>query len=569
MFPATEISSFRLTDPDQTDESALEALRPLGDAAQVPLVLVDALNDYLDRYTAPDGTAIFHGGSHFGSSEPGMAPTPQQQSLDVVESFATSLTLMLATQSFARSFQRVVHRDDLIAQLKSLDERAARRLTAAMVGLLRSFTINTFDAHSELGKALLRTVNQANRPAGRVIAELRHELRDVIAGLRDEILIGSGQRKGRDLVAPQRLFECGWSWGIIHGTDPIDFADVGEQAAGVASDEPYLYFTMVALDGIADLFTDRTRRAGLLNEEQQRLARALHLRWDLTQQYWSVLADFGPGVWPLEDIPWRTTDNIESDYLSALVAGVAMRNLIERRADDIELDRLSKVLIELTNRGRITRRPMEAERAVPDLHDPGFQLELVSLGESLGPKLLWPIQDYAAVLLKRTVRVASMLKDTEPHGQMLRLADDLWTHLEKRRLKGDREKFLWDQPKQAFETVRTDYREPSWQMTVRVVESLVVAANLVSGEPLRSDELFVYARDMLSEAEHLLDQELMQGAEDAGPAMRRSLQSITAKLQRARQVLSDRPATAFALVSSVLLELDQLAAVREDAALAG
>ena len=65
------------------------------------------------------------------------------------------------------------------------------------------------------------------------------------------------------------------------------------QREGHALDAPYLYFTVVALDGIADLFSARTRLLGLLDEEQQRLARALQIRWELTQAYWAAIASFG------------------------------------------------------------------------------------------------------------------------------------------------------------------------------------------------------------------------------------------------------------------------------------
>ncbi len=61
----------------------------------------------------------------------------------------------------------------------------------------------------------------------------------------------------------------------------------------MAEARPYLYFTVVALDGIQDLFSERTRILGLLDEEQQRLARALQLRLDLTRQFWAKIATFG------------------------------------------------------------------------------------------------------------------------------------------------------------------------------------------------------------------------------------------------------------------------------------
>ncbi len=563
MFPATEIAAFALADPDRTEDSALEALAVFGGALEIPTLLVRVLNDYLDRYTRSDGSADFSGGSQFLPRDPAIPPTEQQYSLDVVESFATSLTLMLATLSFTRNFGRMATRPDLKADLQNLETRASRRLTAAMIGLLRSFTVNTFDVSSGFGKLLMRSINQAGHPERRVIHDLREELRAVITSLGDEITIGSGQGKGKDLESSSRLFECGWSWGIITGTEPINLADVGQQPAGYAADAPYLYFTMVALDAIADLFTDRTRRAGLLDEEQQRLARALQIRWDLTQEYWAVLADFGSATWPLEDIPWRATDNVESDYLSLLVAGVAMRNLIERRADDQDLSRLGKVLVELASRGRITRRPLQSDQALPSLHEPGFELVLEQATPVPGPELRWPVQDYAAVLLKRTVRVASMLKDTQLQAEMIQLIDALWGHLVNRRIQTGSAKNLWDHPGRVFPSLGA-YSEPSWQMTIRVVESLVVAANLVSSDPLRSDQLHETTQAMLSEAEHLLDQELLGGADESGPAIRRTIQAISAKMERAKSILTKRPASSFALATDVLLELDRLAAARED-----
>jgi hypothetical protein len=150
------------------------------------------------------------------------------------------------------------------------------------------------------------------------------------------------------------------------------------------------------------------------------------------------------------------------------------------------------------------------------------------------------------------------------HGQMLQLIDGLWDHILKRRMDDGHAKHLWDRPEQAFPSLTTEYDEPSWQMTVRVVESLVIAAQLVSADPLRSDRLSFHARDMLSEAERLLDQELLGGADDAGPAMQRTIQSITARLGRAGRLLPERPGSATALIIEVLLELDRLAAARED-----
>ncbi len=169
-----------------------------------------------------------------------------------------------------------------------------------------------------------------------------------------------------DLDSPDRLFECGWSWGIVTEAPPIETDEpVGEQPKGAAQDAPYLYFTVIALDAIEDLFSERTRILGLLNDEQQRLSRALQLRWELTRSYWATVATFGDGHrWPLEDIPWRTTDEDASDYYTLLVTSLAVKGLARERGSDTELARVGMVLTELANRARITRRPFDNDPAL-------------------------------------------------------------------------------------------------------------------------------------------------------------------------------------------------------------
>ena len=42
---------------------------------------------------------------------------------------------------------------------------------------------------------------------------------------------------------------------------------------------------------------------------------------------------FGEERWPLEDIPWRTTDDVESDYFSLLVTAIAAAIFSQRTSD--------------------------------------------------------------------------------------------------------------------------------------------------------------------------------------------------------------------------------------------
>ncbi len=433
-----------------------------------------------------------------------------------------------------------------------------------MVGLLRSFTVSVFDAHSPEGRALCRTANQNGLPERQIIEELRRALREINARLRD-VTIGSGAGIVEDLDNPNRLFECGWSWGIVHQAPAIDTSeDVGIQRQGTAQPAPYLYFTVVALDGIAALFSERTRLLGLLNEEQTRLAQALQLRWDLTQSYWSTIATFGSGRWPLEDIPWRTTDRAESDYFSLLVTSIVVQDLVRRRAPDAALSRVGQVLNELANRARITRRPFEQNDQALPMHAPGVRIDLLGTDGDTDTKVGWIVSDFAPLLLKRTVRIAGLMRDTELRGALLGLADAVWDHLQRRQISREPGTALWDQPGNAFAQIPLGSDNPSWYYTRRVVECLVTAAEVVSSPPLQNERLAELAGDLLSEADHRFDQELLRGSTEAGPAMREALQSARATLRRAREIMPDHPGTAFVLVSEVLRDLDRLAAARSD-----
>jgi hypothetical protein len=432
-----------------------------------------------------------------------------------------------------------------------------------MIGLLRSFSVNVFDINSTAGRALCRSANQSGLPERRVIEDLQLALREIIAGLRD-MTIGSGQTT--DLDNPNRLFECGWSWGIVKDAPRIETPEeIGPQPDGVAQDVPYLYFTVVALDGIQDLFSPRTRLSGLLNAEQHRLMQALQLRWDFAQSYWSTIASFGTDRWPLEDLPWRTTDEQESDYFSLLVSSMVVQDLVRRRGSDADLGRVGQVLEELANRGRITRRALRDDPAV-QLHAPGLRIRLGGSEEAGEHSVGWLVSNFAPLLLKRTVQIVGLLSDTDLRSRLLRIADNVWDHLLVRRLNDGPGRDLWDEPGVAFEQIGIRHEKQSWYHTERVVECLVAAADVVGREPLPSTRLTDVAIDLLSEADHLFDRELLSGSGEAGPSMRAALQTVRANLWRAREILQDRPGSAAVLASEVLRDLDRLAAARQNVA---
>jgi hypothetical protein len=164
--------------------------------------------------------------------------------------------------------------------------------------------------------------------------------------------------------------------------------------------------------------------------------------------------------------------------------------------------------------------------------------------------------------MQRALVIATLLRDVEQRDRMLGLADQVWDHLARRRLTGVRADQLWDQPSAVFEGAAT-YQEPSWYFTERVVQGLVTAAKLLTEEPLVNVRLGSTANDLLAEAEHLYDMELMNGSTPGVSELGRSLTRIRVSLERGRSLVPTRPGTAVALVSEALRLLDEMAAARQ------
>lgn len=565
MYPAAEIRGFGLYAPDQTADDVLKALDSAGDSVGVPLLLVKVIGEYLHGYVDQSGAPIFSGGSYFSTFRDQTEDlTPDQRALDVVDSYSMSITLMLNVIGFLRGFRPNVQRAKSLHEIDELEALASARLTAAMVGLLRSFTVNTFEADSTPGRILRQNINQSGMADRRVVESLQGELAPIRTNLIRELNIGSGLTDTR-LDNPNLLFECGWTWGVVDGAPREVLGETGTQEVGFAHDRPYLYFTSTALDGIEDLFSDRTRTAGLLDDKQLRLSNALQLRYSLTRSYWSKVAMFGHGRWPIEDIPWTTSDGQESDYYSLLVTSMAVQDLISRRATDVDLRRVYQILSDLASRGRITRRPTAGDDTSIALHTPGVPLTLVSSDSApAGPPMGWVASNFAALLLKRTVGVAQLAQTTELRDLLLDLAGQVWEHLQRRRLRSGDGRDLWDQTRDVFPDGPESASQPSWSYTERVVEGLVASAWAIEAAPLRSDQLSEQAAELLNEAEHLYDRELLAGSGEAGESLRDALKRIRLSLERARSVQHERPGTAVSLAMDILRELDKLAAVRLD-----
>ncbi len=565
LYPATAVESLKVDSVDETADDVRDYLRSLGNEIDIPRRLVDFVHEYLTTYLI-DGAPDFSGSSYFQvDEEDAREVKPEQRKLHVVDSFSMSVTLCLATLGFLRVYRQSLQSQKMLQRIDKVEELASQRLTAAMVGLLRSFTVNTFDPSDVPGQTMCSVINQTGVANEILVSTLLQDLSQVRAGLRQELTIGSGQ-VAEELENRGRLFECGWSWGVVDGAPEIPYAtNIGHQPVGVAEARPYLYFTVVALDGIQDLFSERTRILGLLDEEQQRLARALQLRFDLTRQFWAKVATFGAGRWPLEDLPWRTSDGLESDYYSVLLTSIVVEGIGSEKFANVDVGRIGRLLEELANRGRVTRRPIKDDPAI-ELHIPGMELRLFGSEKvAEGPELQWIVSSYTLLVLKRLLRVAELLDDPTARIRFLDLADLIWTHIERRRMNSSAARGLWDEPTQIFaDSPFPAYGVPSWYHTERVIEVLVAAANVTQATV--TSELIGHAQQLLAEAEHLFDQERLRGTNDTGEQMRESFQVVGGKLRRARELLRDRPATASVLAGDVLRELDTLDAARQDTA---
>lgn len=567
LYPATQVPMLRLDSLDEIAPDVLDALSKMGRDVDVIRRLLDALTNYFTTYRDGDGRPVFTAGSYLEretEDESGSDPTEAQTEMDVVDSFSMSITLSLSTIGFLQVLHTGVTNPRTIERVAELKQLASERLTAAMAGLIRSFSVHVFEQESEAGKHFIRTLNQVDAPPRLVAEEFGRSVNELRTRLRGEVLIGSAPGR-EDLENPNRLFECGWSWGVIQDAAAVDFlGDNIGQKPGLAEDKPYLYFTSVALDGIQDLFSARTQILGLLDDEQQRLATSLRLRWELALQFWDQIATFGQERWPVEDLPWRATDGLESDYFSLFAASIVVQRIEQKLADERDapasLVRVGRVLEELANRGRITRRPITDDQAL-GLHAPGIRFPLGG-SELLGPRQAWVVSSFASLLLKRLISTASLISDTAERDRLGLAADKVWGHLMGRRLDGGAGVGLWDQPANVLPIDKPRHEHPSWYHTERVVECLVAASNVIREKPRSSEALSDLVSECLAEAEHLYDREKLNGTPSAGVAMQDTFEIIAAHLDRARDLRFEQPGTSLALVQRVLLRIDEIATAR-------
>ncbi|MEW1641853.1 MULTISPECIES: SCO2524 family protein [unclassified Streptomyces] len=566
LYPATELPSFRLDDPDTTLTDVQQTLKRAGGRLEIPANLVTAAVEFMRTHT--DGKRpTFAGGYYFQSRDKEQDLTEEQRQLGVTDSFSMSITLCLALLGFLKVYESKTRRGDMQETIRDLRIATSNRLTAAMVSLLRSFTVNVYDTDSSQGQTLCELLGQGQLSTRQVTEQFQRRFRPLRAAIIESFILGVDVQEA--LKDESQLFECGWAWSLVRDAPEVETDEaIGPQPGGVANPVPYLYFTVVALDGIQDLFSDRTLTLGLLNAEQQKLAEALRLRWEITQQYWSRIARFDGDRWPLEDIPWRTTgQRLESEYFSLSVAAILVHDLMRRRATDDDLTRTVRVMERLAERGRITSR-MTRDDPMIQLHNPGVTLPLQG-GGTIGPPMDWTMSDFSAQLLKRTVQLCTLSRNLTAHDRLLRLAEDIFGHVWRRRMGEGDGVGLWDNVHAIYPEASLTEGPVSWSITERVTEVMVQVHNMYAQPPIRSLELTELAKALLSESTHLLGNEQMAPAPNSDGKRGMQLRGIEVKLRRARALIDEQPGTAYSLALDVLGQLDALARAREAAAVQG
>lgn len=240
---------------------------------------------------------------------------------------------------------------------------------------------------------------------------------------------------------------------------------------------------------------------------------------------------------------------------------------MRRRATDDDLNRTVTIMERLAERGRITSRMTMDDPMVHALHNVGVALPLQG-SERLGPQMTWSMSDFSAQLLKRTVQLCTLSRNLASHDRLLGLAESIFDHMWRRRIREGEGVGLWDNVHAAYPEADIQKRRVpvSWSITERVAEVMVQAHQMYQQPPIRSLELIELAKALLSEAAHLLGNEQMEPAPKDDGRHGMQLRNIEVKLRRARILVDEQPGTAYSLVLDVLGQLDALGRAREAAA---
>lgn len=499
--------------------------------------------DFLERNSV-DGQPTFGAGSYLSPSDDGDRSAEARTVPPVVDAYTMSLSVTLQASHLMDRW--LTHPDVKRKSQKSLQEQllavrlgCGTRLTAAMLGLSRSFASNAVpDWQDAVERAFPNTT---------AIRDIRRRLRP------DD--------------RPYTPFECGWSWGItppnLVGWEPENDYEKIEGEAGLearsalarAEPAPYLYFTVTAMEGIADLMSPKVRGSDLINRGQAFLQSRLGFYMETTALYWAelVFEDLG-GRWAIEELPWSTSDGSWSDYWSLYLLLIATSSpaITSRFADESAIERLLLVLEELAQRARLTRNPYPRnDDPAVRLHAPPGQalpLLLASGNGGEGPVpsgYEWWIYDFGPKLLKLAGRVYGLARQRRLRERARELVDAIWDdHLALRRYDSTVMSYAWDDVHRVFEQLdepprRDGYKMGSWYITERVVEGLVAVAHAEGQRTLTPDVSRELALEMLEELRWLTANEV------------KTEEATASQLSKAEELLDQYPAAAIGILTKV------------------
>ncbi|GAA1762397.1 SCO2524 family protein [Luedemannella helvata] len=536
LHPATNLPSLKLDVPNETADDAREALRPLGDSTSIPVRLVHALNEYMVRHADADGQPRFTvDPARFRLNPDGPQPAEPPES---VESYATGLRLSLAATGFAKVLRSVVAQQEARDVADELAERASIRLTAAMVGLLRSFAVRIVGHDEPVGAELRRILGQPERAASAVEAEFLSQLVLERAAL-FEVTIGS--LPDARFEQPSQLFDLGFAWAVLAGAPMVEiYGDAPRQREGTAHPVPHLPSTMAVLHAAEELWSQRTRILTLLSDEHQRLARALQLRYELTTSYWSTLATFGDHRWPLERLPWRTLDGDASDLYSICIADIIAAELSRSRGSDIGFSHLVRVYADTGRRAGIIRPPYAGQRP-RKASSGGLELPIASAADGPYPAAAYRVAGVEPTLLLGLVRAAGFTESPQLLNSFEDLVDLTWQHLTSR---PDGASDVAANPLAAF----SHDDRPNWSDIAVVTGALTLAVSLADGVSAQAAAPLNFVHNLLIDTESMVAS--VAGRTDP------ELDGIDVRLDRARQLAQHQPARAAALLYQIIATLD-------------
>jgi hypothetical protein len=513
LLPGTAVSGLRLdrvlTPSRRVSEGVGDARKALtppgaqsGETARAFGLLLSRIADYLRFHVDDEGRPTFRANGY-------VEPIDGKKggfTCDFVDGYSLALSVCIQTLTILRALEDTDTQAEIKQALRGerlppvdIDEIATlakQRLTAAMQGLRDSFV--AVPSTEEQWSYVVRQPRGLEGdgtlfPHGEEMDRVRTQIERYL-----NIDLGN-----------DRPWECGFTWGRTRNVIPGH----GWQAA----EAPYLYSTVIALDGIRDVTSQAVISSDILTPEQAALAAELSFCATVTTKHWRGLAQAKQplsGIWRLEDVPWRTPDYDEDEYYTLLVARILVGDGSSGALEDPELlDRLVRVSEELAQRGRITRHPRAEDDGTSlagagnsadpalRLHAPGKLLRLDPEPGSEGVPVSLRIYDYAPQLLKLVAKLAQGTPGEGAQERLRTIIEATWRHLSARRTRSAQSaplrgrawaswppEELWNLRGLHLDAGFSGDSAPwagvnSWYMTERVVEALVALVQLRQARP--------------------------------------------------------------------------------------